>query len=88
MPKLLEGDEREDKLNEIGGLAGLFWGITPQEGYQGCREINDQFREQFKIDGDPFDWIIGAGCRAKGATTQQREQLIALWGNLRQRRAG
>lgn len=80
---MLEGQARETMLSFVGKRAAKFWAISDTEGVQGVREVNDQFRAQHQIDGDPFALIVGAGLRAKGDDAPTREELVKYWGLLR-----
>jgi hypothetical protein len=85
MSKLMTDDERDPLLKEAGRAAAKFWGMASDlEGYQACKEYNESLRRA-GVDGDAHDWIIGAGCRAKGVSGPERDSLAALTVRLRRR---
>jgi hypothetical protein len=83
-------DEFKQTAADMAPAIGKFWGQNVTEATQGQREAWNAIRKASadQYDGSGADWAIGAGCRAKGASPEEREAwargVVRLW----QERAG
>ena len=81
---MMNVEDREATLKNAGIVAAKLYGMSVEDGIQGCRQCYDAFVKAGS-EGTPTDWIIGAAARIHGVTPEQVEAVAADTVRLRRR---